>query len=133
MPAAGLHAARTGNRQLELLDLHRSDIDPARAGNLALEGRTGHLVDLDVARAGDGRAMQLRNGDDEMRAAMAEAPLEEAVLLCGWMTSLSPWTSTMVRSSSFSPPRAATDGVDPVRTSTSYGPATSIAEKLPTL
>src|SRR5689334_20301696 len=83
-PRAGLHAAGAGDGQLQLLHAHRGDIDAARARDRAVERRARDLVDLDVARAGDARAVQLRNGDREVRrSAVAEAPVEEVVAVFG--------------------------------------------------
>src|SRR5438309_6004470 len=85
MSGPGLDVSRSTDRQLQRLDFDRREIQSAGPRNLACEGVPGDFVDLDVARSGNGRAGELRNGDDEVNLAMmAPAPVKEAVVVL-WM------------------------------------------------
>ena len=78
---SGFDSARAGDRQFQRLDIHVRDVEPTRTGDATFEAVALDLVDIDVARSGDCRAAELRDGDGEVRPAVARpAEVEPAVL-----------------------------------------------------
>ncbi len=112
LAGAGLDAARAGDRRASALDVDRVDVEAARAGDRAVEASPWTLSTWMSPEPAIVAPRQLRDGDGELGLAVGATSRSGTSrgALRGWITSLSPLTSTTVRSSSFSPPLAETLG-----------------------